>query len=64
MNSIERLILAEDIVEAILIKLSTIRLAGDALEAISNVEYDELECDLKDLVAKILRKNEISNERG
>ncbi len=43
MNTTE---ISENIVDAILVKLSTIKSVGDALEALNTDEYDELEDEL------------------
>ncbi len=44
---------AEEIVEAILIKLSKTPLVGDALEELSNNDYDKLQDELILMVEKM-----------
>jgi hypothetical protein len=44
---------AEDIVEAVLTKLSRVPVVGDALEGMSNEEYDKLQDELIAMVEKM-----------
>lgn len=45
--------IAEEIVEAILIKLSKVPVVGDALEEMSNSDYDKLQDELIFMVEKM-----------
>ena len=55
MHDIDKYLLAEDIAEAILVKLSTVKSVGDSLEQLSVEEYDKLEDEMIKIILDNLK---------